>query len=119
MSSFDQQATAKAPQRCVRPLLSIVGVLLACATPLVSATPLNESTDDWLDRLHDSLEISNSEHNFRAHLSGLFDLEFYHFQQPAPALIESNTRSLFNPRLSLFVDAQLGSEWYAFAQGRV
>ena len=52
-------------------------------------------------------------------MSGTVDLEFYNFQQPAPGLIDSDIDNLFNPRLTLFLDAQLGSQFYFFAQARL
>ena len=75
--------------------------------------------DDTLDRLDNTLTVSALQDNFRARLSGTLDLEFYNFQQPAPGLIDSNIDNLFNPRLTLFLDAQLGSQIYFFAQARL
>ena len=75
--------------------------------------------DDALDRLDSTLTISGFENNFRARFSGTFDLEFYNFQQPAPGLIDSEIDNLFNPRLTLFLDAQAGSQVYFFAQARL
>src|SRR5437762_10535483 len=75
--------------------------------------------DDALDRLDTTLTISGFHDNFRARLSGTVDLEFYNFQQPAPGLIDSDIDNLFNPRLTLFLDAQLGSQFYFFAQARL
>ena len=75
--------------------------------------------DDALDRLDSSLTISGFQNNFRARLSGTTDLEFYNFQQPAPGLIDSNIDNLFNYRLTLFVDAQFGSQIYFFSQTRL
>src|SRR6478672_8332468 len=75
--------------------------------------------DDALDRLDSTLTISGFQNNFRARLSGTVDLEFYNFQQPAPGLIDSEIDNLFNPRLTLFVDAQAGSQVYFFAQARL
>ncbi|HTL78559.1 MAG TPA: hypothetical protein VL136_04055, partial [Candidatus Babeliales bacterium] len=75
--------------------------------------------DDALDRLDSTLTISGFENNFRARLSGTVDLEFYNFQQPAPGLIDSTNDNLFNPRLTLFLDAQAGSQVYFFAQARL
>jgi len=72
--------------------------------------------DDALDRLDSTLTISGFQDNFRARLSGTVDLEFYNFQQPAPGLIDSNIDNLFNYRLTLFLDAQVGSQVYFFAQ---
>src|SRR5215469_808767 len=76
-------------------------------------------TDDFLDRLDNTLTLSGFHDNFSARLSGTLDLEFYNFQQPAPGLIDSTVDNLFNPRLTLFVDAQLGSQIYFFSQVRV
>ncbi len=75
--------------------------------------------DDTLDRLDDTLTMSAFQDDLRARLSGTFDLEFYNFQQPAPGLIDSSNDNLFNPRLTLFLDAQLGEHGYFFAQARV
>jgi hypothetical protein len=74
--------------------------------------------DDFFDRLDNALTIAAFESNFRARLSGTIDLEAYHFQQPAPGLIDSKIDNLFNPRLTLFLDAQLGSQIYFFVQSR-
>src|ERR1700687_1755469 len=75
--------------------------------------------DDSLDRLYNAVTIAAFENNLRARLSGTIDLEVYHFQQPAPGLIDSKIDNLFNPRLTLFLDAQLGAQIYFFAQSRV
>src|ERR1044071_1524608 len=75
--------------------------------------------DDALDRLDSALTISGFHDNFRARLSGTVDLEFYNFQQPPPGLIDSEEDNLFNPRLTLFLDAQAGSHVYFFAQARL
>jgi len=75
--------------------------------------------DDLLDRLDTALTVAAFQDNLRARLSGTIDLEAYHFEQPAPGLIDSKMDNLFNPRLTLFLDAQLGSQVYFFAQVRV
>src|SRR5947209_12963637 len=75
--------------------------------------------DDVFDRLDNALTASLFQDNLRVRLSGTLDLEFYHFEQPTPDLIDSRTDNLFNPRLTLFLDAQLGSQIYFFAQSRV
>src|SRR6266481_4078258 len=75
--------------------------------------------DDVFDRLDNALTVSLFQDNLRVRLSGTLDLEFYNFEQPAPGLIDSRTDNLFNPRLTLFLDAQLGSQIYFFAQSRV
>jgi hypothetical protein len=86
---------------------------------LFACTACAFDTDDVLDRVDSTLTVSGFHDNFRARLSGTLDLEFYNFQQPAPALIDSNIDNLFNPRLTLFLDAQLGSQIYFFSQARL
>ena len=75
--------------------------------------------DDLLDRLDTALTISAFQDKLRARLSGTLDLEIYHFDQPAPGLINSSIDTLFNPRLTLFLDTQVGSQIYFFAQSRL
>jgi hypothetical protein len=86
--------------------------LLACTVRAVEV-------DDLLDRLDTALTVTAFQDNVRARLSGTIDLEGYHFQQPAPGLIDSKIDNLFNPRLTLFLDAQLGSHVYFFVQSRL
>ncbi|HEY4757851.1 MAG TPA: hypothetical protein VIH43_04780, partial [Chthoniobacterales bacterium] len=54
-----------------------------------------------------------------ARFSGTIDIELYHLQQPPPGLINSNIDNLFNPRLTLFLDTQIGSQIYFFGQSRL
>src|SRR3984893_18241654 len=75
--------------------------------------------DDLLDRLDTAFTVTAFQDNLRARLSGTIDLEAYHFQQPAPGLIDSKIDNLFNPRLTLFLDAQLGGQIYFFAQSQL
>jgi hypothetical protein len=75
--------------------------------------------DDFFDRLDRALTVAAFHDNLRARLSGTVDLEAYHFDQPAPGLIDSKIDNLFNPRLTLFLDAQYGSQIYFFAQSRL
>lgn len=75
--------------------------------------------DDFLDRLGETLTITASDDRVRARLRGTLDFEIYHLDGPAPGLIFTNNDFLLNPRLSLFLDAQLGAQVYIFVQGRV
>ena len=75
--------------------------------------------DEIFDRLDNALTFSEFHDNLRVRLSGTLDLEVYDFDQPAPELIDSKIDDLFNPRLTLFVDAQYGSQIYFFAQSRL
>ena len=74
--------------------------------------------EDFLDRVDEALTFSAFQDKVRARFSGLLDLEGYHFQQPAPGLIDTTSDCLFNPHLTLFLDAQLGSQVYVFVQSR-
>lgn len=74
---------------------------------------------DFLKKVHDALSLSDPEQRFHLQLSGLVDLETYFIDQPAPALIFTDRDFLLNPRLTLFLDAQIGSKVYVFAQTRL
>ncbi|HTG45878.1 MAG TPA: hypothetical protein VK633_15265, partial [Verrucomicrobiae bacterium] len=75
--------------------------------------------DDPLDRVSEALSFSTFNNQLRGRLSGLADFEGYHFDQPAPGLIATGRDSLFNPRLALFFDAQIGAHLYLFTQSRL
>jgi hypothetical protein len=74
---------------------------------------------DVLQKIHNALSLSDPDHRFHLQLSGLVDLETYFIDQPAPALLFADGDFLLNPRFTLFLDAQLGSQIYVFAQTRV
>jgi hypothetical protein len=84
----------------------------------VSATS-GARAQDFLDRVDETLTFTTLNGDVRARVSGTLDLEAYHFSGPAPGLILTTSDALFNPRLSLFVDAQLGPVVYVFIQTRV
>ena len=88
-----------------------LALLLALLAPALRA-------QDFLDRLDDSLSFATPGAAARARLSGTFDLEGYRLPSPAPALFDTTRTSLLNPRLTLFLDAQLGPHAYVFAQAR-
>jgi hypothetical protein len=94
-------------------------VLRALGLCLLASTVHAFDVDDFLERLDSALTVSGFNDALRARLSGTLDLEAYHFQQPAPGLIDSQIDNLFNPRLTLFLDAQAGSQFYFFAQSRL
>jgi hypothetical protein len=85
---------------------------------LVALTATRLAAEDFLDQIDDALTINAFDGNVRARLSGLFDLEVYRFDLPPPGLIDADHRFLVNPRLSLFLDAQIGSRVYFFLQSR-
>lgn len=75
--------------------------------------------DDFFDQVADLLTISAFHDNIRARISGLLDLEVFGIDQPPPGLIDTDQGFLVNPRLTIFLDAQLGSQIYFFAQARL
>jgi len=93
--------------------------LQALSLCVFACTACAFDVDDFLDRLDTALSVSAFHDNLRVRLSGTLDLELYHFEQPAPGLIDSDIDTLFNPRLTLFLDAQIGSQIYFFAQSRL
>ena len=90
----------------------LVFAIISCATSVARA-------QDFLDRVDEALTFTGFNDNVRARLSGTLDLEGYYFRGPAPGLIRTTSDALFNPRLSLFFDAQVGPQVYVFAQTRV
>jgi len=78
-----------------------------------------ETRADLLDRVNDALSIRDPQNRFQLQLSGLIDFEGYFIDQRAPALIETDDSFLFNPRVSLFLDAQFAQHLYFFAQARL
>jgi hypothetical protein len=76
------------------------------------------SAQEFLDEFSDRLTFSAFDDNVRARFSGTLDLEYYRFQQLPPGLIDASGENLFNPRLTLFFDAQVGPKVYFFAQAR-
>ncbi|MES2709873.1 MAG: hypothetical protein V4726_24970 [Verrucomicrobiota bacterium] len=92
--------------------------LLQSATCLLLATSAPLAAEGWIDQLDEALTVSAFGGDARARLSGTVDLEGYYFPHAPPGLMEADGDTLFNPRLTLFLDAQLGPRVYAFAQAR-
>ena len=86
---------------------------------IVSCAITEARAQDFLDRVDEALTFTTLNGDVRARVSGTLDLEAYSFSGPAPGLILTTSDALFNPRLSLFVDAQLGPAIYVFTQARV
>ena len=91
---------------------------IACLCLALAAGALRAS-DDFFDRMEQALTRSAAEDRVRGRISGLVDFEGYFLPQPTPALVHADAHALFNPRLTAFFDAQLGSNVYVFAQTRV
>src|SRR5712671_1692506 len=93
-----------------------LGALSLC---VFTCTACAFDTDDLLDRVDNTLSLTAFHDNLRARLSGTLDLEVYNFDQPAPGRIDSSIDTLFNPRLTLFLDEQIRSKTYFCAQSRL
>ena len=74
---------------------------------------------DFLEKVHNAFSLNDPDNRFHLQLSGLADLEAYSIDQPAPGLIFSEHDFLLNPRLTLFLDLEVGSNIYFFAQARL
>lgn len=92
-------------------LLLLIG-LFVCAASAAYA-------QEFLDRLDESLTFTGSNNQVRLRISGTLDLEGYLFEGTAPGLIRTTSDSLFNPRLTLFTDTQIGAPVYVFTQVRI
>lgn len=90
-----------------------------CLAAYAASATQAATVDDLFDKLDQALTLSLADGNVRMRLSGLIDIEAYSLPQPAPGLIFTERYSFFNPRLSLFFDAQIGPRLYAFMQARV
>ena len=83
------------------------GRIIACC--LVALPAIARGADEWLDRVDDALTTAAWNDTVRLRLSGAVDLEEYEFDRPAPGLISTDAARLFNPRLTLYLDAQVGT----------
>lgn len=75
--------------------------------------------DDVLDRADAALRLRAGDDAVRLRVSGTVDLEAYAFSAEPPGLIDTEHDALFNPRLTLFLDGQLGGHLYLFGQARI
>src|SRR5215813_6834 len=62
---------------------------------------------EYLEDLDRALSYSAFEGRVRLRLSGTLDLETYAIDHPAPALIYTKDDFLFNPRLTVYLDANI------------
>jgi hypothetical protein len=88
------------------------------ALVLAALTTPARAVEELFDRLDTALTFSAAAGSARARVSGLLDLEGYRVQLPAPGVLETADGSLLEPRLTVFLDAQLGPRAYLFAQAR-
>ncbi|HEY1791795.1 MAG TPA: hypothetical protein VGG34_02680 [Opitutaceae bacterium] len=90
---------------------------LAGALAAGLARPLAAQVDP-VDAVDQALSFGSADGTLRARVSGTVDLEGYYLTLPESGLVFDESRAFLNPRLSLFLDAQLGPQVYVFAQVR-
>jgi hypothetical protein len=83
-----------------------------------AVAPRMAVAEEFLERVQELLSFSTQDTRVRGRLSGMIDLEGYRVQLPAPGVIDTKDGSLLTPRLTVFLDAQLGGAVYVFAQAR-
>jgi hypothetical protein len=91
---------------------------LGAAALILASAHASSGQDDPFDRVDQALSFSGWNDDLRVRLSGTLDLEGYYLTEPEEGLIFSPGHMFAVPRLSLFLDAQLGRHLYAFAQAR-
>lgn len=95
-----------------------LALVLFTLTSVAAVVPATRASEEFFDRIENALSVSSPDGLFRARLSGTMDVEGYRLPTPAPDLFNTHRDDLFNPRLSLFLDAQVGSKLYLFGQAR-
>ncbi|HEX2860203.1 MAG TPA: hypothetical protein VHN79_01130 [Lacunisphaera sp.] len=94
--------------RAAHRLLGWVG--LACGTMLPA--------QEVLERLGERLNFSVADGRVRLRVSGSLELEGYAFSDPVADLVSGERDVFFNPRLTVYLDVQVGSRGYVFGQVR-
>jgi hypothetical protein len=97
--------------------MSIRALILGSAigAVLVATSPAQEC----LERLSQRLNYRTAGGRVQLRLSGSLELEGYAISDPVADLVSGDADNFFNPRFTLFLDAQLGERGYLFAQGRI
>ncbi|HLP10201.1 MAG TPA: hypothetical protein VK178_18710 [Opitutaceae bacterium] len=85
------------------------------ALTLVAALPAQEV----LERLGERLNFRVAGGALSVRLSGSLELEGYAVSEPVADLVSGDEERFFNPRFTLYLDAQAGARGYLFAQVRL
>ncbi|MFT3782716.1 MAG: hypothetical protein QM790_11935 [Nibricoccus sp.] len=93
--------------------------LIALSVALALVASAGASIDDALDHVSDSLRFSTHDSSIALKTSGTLDLEAYRIPELSNDLIYTEGRSLFAPRMAVFLDAQIGPRIYFFSQARI
>jgi len=99
--------------------IAAAALVLLLGARSVPATDPVRAFDEAVDDVDRALDAATPGGLVRAELSGLADLEGYWIDERAPGLLFANDDSFVNPRLSLFLDTQVGRYVYGFVQVRV
>src|ERR1043165_402174 len=86
---------------------------------LIAALTVSARAQEFLDKVDDRVFLECPKCNLRTDLSVIADLEAYTIDQNPPGLLFSNHDLLIQPRLSLFLDTQIGKRLYSLVQFRV
>jgi hypothetical protein len=89
-----------------------------CGAALLAAAAAAAAADDPFDQVDEALSFSGWNDAFRMRLSGTLDIEGFYQSQTQTGLIYSEQDVFLNPRLSLFLDTQIGRHVYGFVQAR-
>ncbi|MBL9205385.1 MAG: hypothetical protein JNN01_09890 [Opitutaceae bacterium] len=93
--------------------------LLVLLVVLLTLPTRAEDQPTWREALTEALTVSAPNGAWKAQVSGAVTLEAYRGHQGNPGLVFSESDPFIHPRLTLFLDAELGRELYAFVQARV
>jgi hypothetical protein len=95
-----------------------MNALRHCLCLLAGAALARGGTEEFFDRVAQALTVSSADARIRARVSGTMELEGYAVQLPAPGVLRTTRGRWLTPRLTTFLDAQIGPGVYVFAQAR-
>ena len=97
--------------------LAMVALLVTLAVA-AEARASREGVDAVLDRVGEALVFTSPGGTLQATVSGLVDVEAYWIDGSPPGLVFSDDEIFIQPRLTVFLDAQIGRRVSAFVQAR-
>ena len=101
------------PSKC-RGRYRLILVALACGV----ISPVR-AEDEWADQVANALTFSSAQGDVHAQVSGLMSVTAFSGQQTNPGLVFTENDTFASPRLTLFLDGQIGSRVTGFVQARV
>ena len=85
---------------------------------LALLAPMHVGAEGWMDRVQERLAFGSSDGSIRARISGSVELEAYAIGTPVSDLVFAD-HDFVNPRLVVYLDAQVGESLYVFGQARL